>query len=101
MDAADLVERRRAELDEVERMMMDAPDLIPHLRQPRAEAQAALLRAEWQLAVEEQAAAPRPTREQLWEFWQDCRILGRRRMSARTKSRAIRWFGPLYGKLPW
>jgi hypothetical protein len=102
MPVTDLVEHCRGELDRIEQRMMREPEMIPHLRQQRSEAQAMLLDAELRLAAEERALERRPTRAELWAYWQDCRLLGRRRMSAKTKARAVRLFGrELYSKLPW
>jgi hypothetical protein len=89
------VEHCRGELERIELAMFDEPERIPALRGEREAAQVQLLLAEMAAVAEEQARE-RPTPTQLREFWEDCRTLGRRRMSAATKSKALRWFGCPY-----
>jgi hypothetical protein len=102
VNAANLVERHRAEVGELERAMLVDPDLIPVLRPRRDEARAMLAQAEVQVALAEYVNERRPTPSEAAALWADCRTLGRQRMSARTKAKAIKWFGPRrYRTLPW
>jgi hypothetical protein len=102
MTAAELVAYRRAKVAGIELAMLSSPEMIELLRQDREEAQAMLLDAELQLATAQRAAAPRPTRDQLWREWNEkVRFFSRRSLSPSMRRCIIRRFGPeLYARLP-
>ena len=97
MDAAGLVERAKAGLDRIEKLMLSSPEMIELLKVDHILALREL--ATPSEAVVEQQRPPTP--DELWEFWRDCKIRGRRDMSARMKAKAVRWYGPMYKQLPW